>query len=71
MGFYLVAVYYNKKQPQITLITQNNTPRSKKNIAHKTTQTINDTLHTENTIKIQLQLQQIQLQLQLYNINTK
>jgi hypothetical protein len=39
----------------------------KQNIAHKTTQTIKDILHTirSNTIQIQLQLQQIQLQLQL------
>jgi hypothetical protein len=38
MGFYLVAVYYNKTQHT------NNTLHSV--TAHKTTQTIKDTLHT-------------------------
>jgi hypothetical protein len=42
MGFYPVAVYYNKNT-QITHHTQTNT-------AHKRTQTIKDTLHTMNTI---------------------
>jgi hypothetical protein len=40
---------------QITHITQNNTPHS--NTAHKTAQTIKDTLDTINTMQIQLQLQ--------------
>jgi hypothetical protein len=53
MGFYLVAVYYNKTQHT------NNTHHT--NTAHKTTQTILDTVPT---MKL-LQLQQIQLQLQL------
>jgi hypothetical protein len=39
----------------------------RQNAAHKTTETIKDTLHTMNTMRIQLQ--QIQLQLQLYKIN--
>jgi hypothetical protein len=39
MGFYPVAVYYNKTQHT------NNTHHST-NTAHKTTQTIKDTLHT-------------------------
>jgi hypothetical protein len=34
------------------------------NTARKTTETLNDTLHTMNTMQIQLQ---VQLQLQLYN----
>jgi hypothetical protein len=46
MGFYPVAVYYNKTQHT------NNTPHS--NTAHKTTQTIKDTLHTMNAMQIQL-----------------
>jgi hypothetical protein len=39
----------------------------KQNTAHKTTQTIKDTLHTMNAMQIQLQLQiqKMQLQLQL------
>jgi hypothetical protein len=47
MGFYPVAVYYNKTQHtnntshKITHHTQTNT-------AHKNTQTIKDTLHTMN-----------------------
>jgi hypothetical protein len=57
MGFYPVAVYYNKTQHT------HNTPHS--NTAHKTTQTLKDTLHIMNTMQIQLQLQQIHLQLQL------
>jgi hypothetical protein len=40
MGFYPVAVYYNKTQHI------NNTPHS--NTAHKTTQTIRDTLNTNS-----------------------
>jgi hypothetical protein len=44
MGFYPVALYYNKTQHT------NNT-------AHKTTPTIKDALHTMNTMQIQLQLQ--------------
>jgi hypothetical protein len=51
MGVYPVAVYYNKTQHT------NNTPHS--NTAHKTTQKIEDTLHTMNTMQIQLQLKQI------------
>jgi hypothetical protein len=43
MGFYPVAVVYNKTQ-QITHITQNNTT-TKRNTAHKTTHTIKDKLH--------------------------
>jgi hypothetical protein len=59
--------YYNKTQHT------NNTSHkilhhAKKNTAHKTTQTIKDTLHAMNTMQIQLQLQQIQLQLQLYKL---
>jgi hypothetical protein len=42
MGFYPVAVYYNKTQ---------HTNNTQTNTAHKTTQTIKDTLHTMNTIK--------------------
>jgi hypothetical protein len=34
--------------------TQNNTPHSNRNTAHKTTQTIKDTLHTMITMQIQL-----------------
>jgi hypothetical protein len=49
---------------QIKYITQNNTT-FKQNTAHKTTQTIKDTLYIRNTTQIQLQLQQIQLQIQL------
>jgi hypothetical protein len=49
MGFYPVAVYYNKTQHT------NNTPHS--NTAHKTTQTIKGTLNTMNAMQIQLQLQ--------------
>jgi hypothetical protein len=49
MGFYPVAVYYNKTQHT------NNTPHS--NTAHKTTQTIEDRLHTRTAMQIQLQLQ--------------
>jgi hypothetical protein len=48
MGFYPVAVVYNKIQQQITHITQNNTT-TKRNTAHKTTHTIKDTLHRMNT----------------------
>jgi hypothetical protein len=47
--------YYNKTQHI------NNTPHTNKH----STQTINDALHTMNTMQIQLQLQQIQLQLKL------
>jgi hypothetical protein len=50
---------------QITHITQNHTPHSNRNTAHKTTQTVKDTLYTMNTLQLKLQLQQIQLQLQL------
>jgi hypothetical protein len=42
---------------QIIHIAQNNTPHRKQNTAHKTTQTIKDTLHIMNTMQIQLQLQ--------------
>jgi hypothetical protein len=43
--------YYNKTQHTntVTHITQNNTPHS--NTAHKTTQTIKDTLHKMNTMQ--------------------
>jgi hypothetical protein len=51
MGFYPVAVYYNKTQHT------NNTHHNETNTAHKSTQTIKDTLHTKNAIQIQLQLQ--------------
>jgi hypothetical protein len=40
-----------------THIKQNNTTL-KRNIAHKTTQTIKDTRHTMNTMQIQLQTKQ-------------
>jgi hypothetical protein len=46
MGFYPVAVYYNKKQHK------NNTHHTQTNTAHKTTQTIKDTLHTMNIMQI-------------------
>jgi hypothetical protein len=55
MGFYPVAVYYNKTQ-HTTHITQI-THHSQTITAHKTTQTIKDTLHIINTMQIQLQLQ--------------
>jgi hypothetical protein len=42
---------------QITHITQNNTLHSNRNIAHKTTQTIKDTLYTMKNIQVQLQLE--------------
>jgi hypothetical protein len=41
MGFYPVAIYYNKTQHT------NNKPHTQTNTAHKTTQ-IKDTLHTMN-----------------------
>jgi hypothetical protein len=44
-------------------ITQNNTPYSNRSTAHKTTQTIKDTLYTMNAT--QIQLQEIKLRLQL------
>jgi desulfoferrodoxin (superoxide reductase-like protein) len=47
MGFYPVAVYYNKTQHTKTHITQI-THHTRTNTAHKTTQTIKDTLHTMN-----------------------
>jgi hypothetical protein len=52
MGFYPVAVYYNKTQHTNNTHHTNNTPPS--NAAHKTTQTIKDTLHTMNAIQLQL-----------------
>jgi amino acid permease len=64
--FTLWRWYYNKTQHT------NNTHHTKQHTtlkqsrAHKTTQTIKDTLHTMNTVQIQLQLQQIQLQLLIY-----
>jgi hypothetical protein len=54
MGFYPVAVYYNKTQHTNNTHNINNTPHS--NTAHKITQTIKDSLHTMNAMKIQLQL---------------
>jgi hypothetical protein len=50
MGVYPVAVVLQQTQHT------NNTPPSNKT-AHKTRQTIKDTLHTMNTVQIQLQLQ--------------
>jgi hypothetical protein len=47
MGFYPVAVDYNKTQ-QTTHITQNKTT-IKRNSAHKTTHTIRDALYRMNT----------------------
>jgi hypothetical protein len=46
MGFYQVAVIYNKTQHT------NNTPRSIKTQHTETTQAIKDTLHTMNTMQI-------------------
>jgi hypothetical protein len=55
MCFYLVAVYYNKTQHAIN--TQHKiTHHTQTNTAHKTTQTITDTLHTMDTMQIQLQI---------------
>jgi hypothetical protein len=48
--------YYEYNKTQHT----NNTQHSNRNTAHRTTQTIKDTLYTMNTMQIQLQLQQIQ-----------
>jgi hypothetical protein len=53
IGFYPVAVVLQL----IRHNTQNNTPRSNRNTAHKTTQTIKGTLYTMNTMQSQLQLQ--------------
>jgi hypothetical protein len=49
MGFTRWQWYFNETHHT------NNTPHS--NTAHKTTQTIKDTLHTMNTMQVQLQLQ--------------
>jgi hypothetical protein len=38
------------RNTQITHVTQNNTPHSNRNTAHKTTQTIKDTLYTMSTM---------------------
>jgi hypothetical protein len=50
MGLYLVAVILQQDNTQITHITQNNITR-KQNTAHKTTQTIKDTLHKINIMQ--------------------
>jgi hypothetical protein len=61
MGFYPVAVYYNKTQHT------NNTPHS--NTAYKTTQTIKDTLHTMISVQIQLQLNKLILIKNKYTVH--
>jgi hypothetical protein len=57
MGFYPVAVYYNKSQHTNNNTSHKITHHTQTNTAHKTTQTIKDTLHTMNALQIQLQLQ--------------
>jgi hypothetical protein len=47
----LLFIYFNT---QVIHITQNNTTVPEENTAHKTTQTIRDTLHTMNTMQMQL-----------------
>jgi hypothetical protein len=56
MGFYLVAVCYNKTQ-HTNNISHKITHHTQTGTAHKTTQTIKDALHTMNAMQIQLQLQ--------------
>jgi hypothetical protein len=69
MQYYFIIIYLNCKwvftrwqcttirhNTQITHITQI-THHTQTIIAHKTTQTIKDKLHTMNTMQIQLQLQ--------------